>query len=72
MTLFFQIAGICVSDQGFGQATSLASFFADQPFDGICGLGFQTLAVDKVLPPVQNMIQKSMLSNPWFTVWMTS
>jgi len=66
------IAGICVSNQGFGQATSLASFFADQPFDGICGLGFQTLAVDRVLPPVQNMIQQNMLSNPWFTVWMTS
>jgi hypothetical protein len=66
------IADICVDNQGFGQASSLASFFQDQPFDGICGLGFQSLAVDQVLPPVQSMIQGKLLSNPWFTVWMTS
>lgn len=66
------IADVTVSNQPFGEATTLASFFAGQPFDGICGLAFQTLAVDRVIPPVQNMIQLGMLPNPWFTVWMTS
>lgn len=72
MSYTFQIADICIDNQSFGEANILASFFKDQPFDGICGLGFQALAADKVLPPVQNMIQQNMLDNPWFTVWMTS
>jgi len=66
------IAGVCVEDQPLGEATSLASFFAGQPMDGICGLGFQSLAVDRVIPPVYNMIQQNLLQNPWFTVWMTA
>jgi cathepsin D len=66
------IAGVCVDDQPFGAATSLAAFFAGQPLDGICGLGFQALAVDRVIPPVYNMIQQNLLDNPWFTVWMTA
>jgi len=66
------IAGVCVDDQPFGEATSLAAFFAGQPMDGICGLGFQALAVDRVIPPVYNMIQQNLLDNPWFTVWMTA
>jgi hypothetical protein len=53
---------VCMGDMcinnGFGVATQLASFFADQPMDGILGLGFQTLAVDNVMPPVQNMIEQ--------------
>jgi hypothetical protein len=66
------IAGVCVEQQPFGDATSLAAFFTDQPMDGICGLAFQSLAVDRVIPPVLNMIQQNLLDNPWFTVWMTS
>jgi hypothetical protein len=67
---------VCMGDMcinnGFGVATQLASFFADQPMDGILGLGFQTLAVDNVMPPVQNMIEQKKLANPLFTVWMTA
>lgn len=64
------LGDICV-DNGFGVATNLAAFFADQPLDGILGLGFQQLAVDQVKPPVQTMIDEKLLHNPWFTVWMT-
>jgi len=67
---------VCMGDMcinnGFGVATTLAAFFADQPMDGILGLGFQTLAEDNVVPPVQNMIEQKKLKNPWFTVWMTA
>jgi hypothetical protein len=66
------IADVCVTQQPFGEATSLAAFFSGQPMDGICGLAFQSLAVDRVIPPVYNMIQQGLLDNPWFTVWMTS
>jgi hypothetical protein len=64
------LGDICVNN-GFGVATSLAAFFADQPMDGILGLAFQELAVDQVKPPVQTMIDNKKLPNPYFTVWMT-
>jgi hypothetical protein len=65
---------VCLGDlctkNGFGVATKLAAFFADQPMDGILGLAFQDLAVDKIKPPVQTMIDNKQLPNPLFTVWM--
>ncbi|TKR70209.1 hypothetical protein L596_022260 [Steinernema carpocapsae] len=54
----------------FGQATSIAQFFATDVIDGILGLGFQSLAVDNVLPPLQNAINQGLLDKPIFTVWM--
>jgi cathepsin D len=66
------ISDVCVKDQPFGEATSLAAFFAGQPMDGICGLAFQALAVNRAIPPVYNMIQQNLLDNPWFTVWLTA
>jgi len=64
------LGDLCVNN-GFGVATKLAPFFADQPMDGILGLAFQALAVDKIKPPVQTMIDQKLLPNPLFTVWMT-
>jgi len=64
------LGDLCV-DNGFGVATTLAPFFAGQPLDGILGMGFQSLAVNKIKPPVQTMIDQHLLANPWFTVWMT-
>jgi hypothetical protein len=63
------LGNICTQN-GFGVATHLADFFADQQLDGILGLAFQDLAVDQVKPPVQTMIDNKLLPNPWFTVWM--
>jgi len=61
---------LCVQN-GFGVATKLAPFFADQPLDGIFGMGFESLSAEKVTPPIQTMIDQKLLANPWFTVWMT-
>jgi hypothetical protein len=60
---------LCYGKQVFGQATSLASFFAGQPLDGIFGLGWPSIAVDHVTPIAQNLL--SNLDAPLFTVWMT-
>ncbi|KJH53579.1 eukaryotic aspartyl protease [Dictyocaulus viviparus] len=54
----------------FGQATSLAQFFAEQPFDGILGLAFQSLAVDGITPPFQVAIDKHLVDQPLFTVFL--
>lgn len=61
---------LCVNN-GFGVSTHLAQFFADQPMDGILGLAFEALAVDRIKPPVQTMIDSKLLPSPIFTVWMT-
>lgn len=54
----------------FGQATSLAQFFSDEPIDGILGLAFETIAVDQVVPPFINAIHQGLVDQPVFTVWM--
>jgi len=67
------IAGICVTGQPFGAATTLPALFPpDQPIDGVLGLAFQSQAQDRQIPPVYNMIQQGLLDNPWFTIWMTA
>jgi len=62
------MAGLCFSQQIFGQATTIASFFQQQPIDGILGLGWPALAVDNVPPPFQNLMPQ--LDAPIFTVWL--
>jgi len=60
--------GLTVAKQEFGVATSIAEVFGYQPVDGILGLGWPALAVDKVVPPMQNVL--SQLDKPLFTVWL--
>jgi len=61
-------AGLSYAKQVFGLATSIADVFGYQPIDGIMGLGWPALAVDNVVPPMQNLL--STLTKPLFTVWM--
>ncbi|TKR58777.1 hypothetical protein L596_030181 [Steinernema carpocapsae] len=66
----FHPTNLCIPDQTFGQATSLAPFFADQPIDGILGLGFGAIAVGKVTPPFINAVDEKLVEMPIFTVYM--
>uniref|UniRef100_A0A914WFT9 Peptidase A1 domain-containing protein n=1 Tax=Plectus sambesii TaxID=2011161 RepID=A0A914WFT9_9BILA len=61
---------VCIPTQVFGQASSIAPFFADQPIDGILGLGFTALAVDHVVPPFINAVNMGILDKPIFTVYL--
>jgi len=54
----------------FGQANHISNDFTDDPSDGILGLAFQSLAVDDVVPPLQNAIAQGLLDQPLFTVWL--
>jgi hypothetical protein len=55
----------------FGQAQTLAAFFAQIPqMDGILGLAFQSLAVNGVVPPLINAINQGLLDAPIFTVYL--
>ncbi|RCN45403.1 eukaryotic aspartyl protease [Ancylostoma caninum] len=61
---------LVVPNTVFGQATSLAAFFADQPIDGILGLAFPTIAVDGVTPPFFNAVDQGLVDQPIFTVFL--
>jgi hypothetical protein len=54
----------------FGQATSIAAFFQDEPIDGILGQAFQSLAVDNVVPPLVRAIGMNLMDDTFFTVWL--
>ena len=62
--------GLTVQSQEFGVSTHLADVFGYQPVDGILGLGWPALAVDQVVPPMQNLIAQKQLDAPLFTVWL--
>ncbi|WKY13807.1 hypothetical protein Q1695_004555 [Nippostrongylus brasiliensis] len=53
----------------FGQATHIAKFFANQPVDGILGLGFRSLAEKGVNPPLLRAVDLGLI-DPIFTVYM--
>jgi cathepsin D len=59
-----------VPKTSFGQATSIASFFASFPIDGILGLAFQSLAEDNVVPPFINAFNQGLLDQELFTVYL--
>ncbi|KAK0414656.1 hypothetical protein QR680_011550 [Steinernema hermaphroditum] len=61
-------AGLTISQQTFGIADDIADVFGYQPVDGIMGLGWPALAVDNVVPPMQNLFPQ--LDKPLFTVWL--
>ncbi|PIO73403.1 eukaryotic aspartyl protease, partial [Teladorsagia circumcincta] len=53
----------------FGQAVKIADFFADNPLDGILGLGFRAIAAEDVNPPFQQAVDLGLVA-PVFTVFM--
>jgi hypothetical protein len=61
-------ASLSFPTQKFGLAQSIADVFGYQPIDGIMGLGWPALAVDNVIPPMQNLLPS--LDKPLFSVWM--
>jgi len=60
--------GLTYATQKFGVSDEIADVFGYQPVDGILGLGWPALAVDNVVPPMQNVLNQ--LDQPIFTVWM--
>lgn len=57
----------------FGQATQVSSYFySGRPYDGYFGLGFQSLAANGVVPPLQNALNQGLLGNPLFEVYLTT
>lgn len=65
------IAGLQVRNQTFGEATFLpgVSFLAAK-FDGILGMGFETISQDGVPTPFHNMVTQKLVPAPVFSFYL--
>lgn len=61
---------LAIPNTVFGMATHISDDFAQDPTDGILGLAFQSLAVDNVVPPLQNAYSQNLLDMPLFSVYL--
>jgi len=66
------IGGIIIKTQEFGQATTMGKFFEEFPIDGICGMGFQSIAVDNIVPPFDNMVSQNLVPSPVFMMYLSN
>ncbi|KAI9574451.1 Asp-domain-containing protein [Boletus coccyginus] len=62
------IGDLRVSNQDFAEATKEPGLaFAFGKFDGILGLGYDTISVNDIVPPFYNMIDQDLLDEPVFS-----
>ncbi|KAH8243442.1 hypothetical protein KR032_007425 [Drosophila birchii] len=65
------VAGLSVANQTLAMTTKEpGSAFVDAIFDGILGLGYQSISVDNVRTLVQNMYSQGVISAPKFAICM--
>lgn len=65
------IGDLTIPKQDFAEATSEPGLtFAFGKFDGILGLGYDTISVDKVVPPFYNAIQQDLLDEKRFAFYL--
>jgi len=65
------IGDLEIKDQDFAEATSEPGLaFAFGRFDGILGLGFDTISVNKIVPPFYNLLNQKSLDEPVFAFYL--
>jgi len=66
------IGGLNVVKQQFGQATKEpGAAFVVAKFDGLLGMGFDSISVDHVTPVWYNIISQGLVSKPIFSFWLS-
>ncbi|KAF2273912.1 aspartyl proteinase [Westerdykella ornata] len=67
----FRIGDLTVKHQDFAEATSEPGLaFAFGRFDGIMGLGYDTISVNGIVPPFYNMLDQGLLDEPRFAFYL--
>ncbi|XP_053953863.1 lysosomal aspartic protease-like [Anastrepha ludens] len=65
------VAGLSISNQVFAEATDEpGTTFVYEPFDGILGMGYQSIAVDNVVPPFYNLYSQGLVSSDVFSFYL--
>lgn len=65
------IGDLKIKHQDFAEATSEPGLaFAFGRFDGILGLGYDTISVNKIVPPFYNMLDQGLLDEPLFAFYL--
>jgi len=66
-----EIGGIRIEGQDFGEVTKEPGFtFALGKFDGIMGLGYDTISVERAVPPFYNMVNQGLIDEAMFSFWL--
>ncbi|MCJ1457945.1 Vacuolar protease A [Mycoblastus sanguinarius] len=67
-----RIGDITIENQDFAEATKEPGLaFAFGRFDGIMGLGYDTISVNKIVPPFYNMIDQGLIDEPIVSFYLS-
>jgi cathepsin D len=65
------VAGICATDQEFGEATSEPGMtFVAAKFDGILGMGYPEISEMNITPVFNTLVQQKAVPEPVFGFWL--